>query len=215
MVATTVITMKLKLNTIILLCIAILFGGGVWVWEQSQSAKPDPQEQAAAGTAIFSFSEDQVEQLTVKTPAQTLSFERSKQGSPPKTTWIMTAPNQVQADEPAISFLLNLLATANSSRTLAVAAARKPEFGLADPAGTIQVKLNNQQTHQVILGQRDFNQSSVYAQVDPPNAPTESLAVELLPTSFLDAIDRPLIEWEHQEEEDAKATDSSVPSAPN
>ena len=64
-------------------------------------------------------------------------FELSEQGSPPETTWFMTAPKQVNADEAAIAFLLNLLATSRSSQTLEIPVARQQEFGLDQPVGTI------------------------------------------------------------------------------
>lgn len=206
--------MRLKLNTMILLLIAVLFGGGVWIWEHYQGSQPDPKEQEAIASKLFDFSEDQVKQLTVSTPNQSLAFKLSQQGSPPKTTWVMTAPQQVNADEAAIAFLLNLMATSRIDQTLNVPVARLQEFGLDQPQGTIEVTLNTQQTHKIVLGNQTFNQSAVYAQVDPPHAQAELLQVDLLPTSFLDAIERPLAEWE-QRDEQTTPTDETAQPDPN
>ena len=65
-----------------------------------------------------------------------------------------------------------------------------------------------------MLGRQNFNRSAVYTQVDPPKSQAEQLKVDLLPTSFLDAIDRSLEEWEQRDDDD-QATEETLPSDPN
>jgi hypothetical protein len=93
--------------------------------------------------------------------------------------------------------LLNLLATGTSERTLQVEPAQLKEFGLDQPTATASFQLQNQKTHQLVLGKQTFNQSSVYAQIDPGSATAaKKIDVVLIPTGLLDAISRPLSEWQ-------------------
>lgn len=183
------VDMKFKLSTLILVGIALALGGGVYFWERQGG--PTQSEKTAA-QPIFTFQEDQVQAFTIKTRQQTLSFVRT--GDKAKTAWLMKAPTQATASDASVAYLLNLLATARSDRSLTVPASQRRDFGLAQPLATVDVKLNNQEMHQLVLGHPNFNQSSLYAQVDPP-ATSESLKVLLVPTAFEDAVNRPLAEW--------------------
>jgi hypothetical protein len=187
--------MKLKTNTIVLLLMAALSGAGVLVWIRTQQPQDTAQQQEQA-QKIFNFSEDQVVALQVQTPKQTLSFTRSQQSFP--HTWRMNKPQNKPADEAAIAFLLNLLATSKSPRTLSVEPRRQSEFGFDQSPRTVEVTLQNQQRHRLVLGGQDPTESFVYAQVDPPAQAQGSLAVVLVPTAFLSAIHRPLPEWQAQ-----------------
>ncbi|MEO0373228.1 MAG: DUF4340 domain-containing protein [Cyanobacteria bacterium P01_A01_bin.17] len=180
----------MKSNTLILVTIAAIFAGGVFIWDRQQSSQPQTEAEAT-GTAIFTFSEDEVQRLTVITPTQTLTFKKVTDGP---SAWAMETPEAGPADEAALLFLINLLATAQSQRTLNVASAQQQDFGLDQPT-TVEVVLNNQQTHTLILGDKDYEGGAVYARVDPIKTETQSWAVELVPTSFLDAVSRPLAEW--------------------
>jgi hypothetical protein len=110
----------------------------------------------------------------------------------------MKKPQDKPADEAAIAFLLNLLATSKSPRTLSVEPQRQKEFGFDQSPGTVEVTLQNQQRHRLVLGGQDPTESFIYAQVDPPAQTQTSLPVVLVPTAFLNAISRPLSEWQAQ-----------------
>lgn len=188
--------MKLKATTIALLLTAVACGVGVYVWTQSQDKPEEIAEQQERTLKIFDFSEDQVAELTVITPKLTLVFERSQQSFP--QTWQMKKPKDQPADEAAIAFLLNQLATTKSPRTLSVEPSRQKEFGFDQSPGRVQVILKNKQRHELIFGGIDPTESLVYAQVDPGSGPepTKKLQVALVPTAFLSAINRPLKEWQ-------------------
>lgn len=126
--------------------------------------------------------------------------------SPLSSVWQMTAPQKVPASEGQIAFLLNLLATGKSDRSMTVPSSRLAEFGLNQPTATITVQLTNQQTHTVLMGSPNFDQRSVYAQIDPPAAANQAVTVVLVPFSFYQAIDRPLSDWK-------LVPDSPIPSA--
>ena len=67
--------------------------------------------------------------------------------------------------------------TAKSDRTLSTPIARQAEFGLNPPSETVEVKLDNQQTHRLLLGKPNFNCQFLYALADPTANPSQNLAV--------------------------------------
>lgn len=211
--------MKFQRTPLILVLIALLLGGVVYFLEVRGGEK---QESAQGGPqAIFQFQESQVQSFTVKTPEQTLSFTRSPAkpagekvaaDKTPTPQWQMTAPKQTAANDATVSYLLSQLAAGQSDRSLTIPANQKAEFGLDQPPIAIEVKLDNQQSHRLVLGKPNFNNSFIYAQADPPATPGQELTVLLVPTSFEYAAKRPLNEW--QAAEPPKPKPSPSPSAP-
>lgn len=186
--------MKLKSTTIALLFTTVVCGIGVIWWTTSQNNSDKLTEQQDRSQKLFEFNEDQVAALTVVTPKLTLVFERSQQSFP--HTWQMKKPQDKPADEAAISFLLNLLATTQSPRTLSIKASRQKEFGFDQSPGRIKVMLKNKQNHDLVLGNQDPTESFIYAQVDSAVDLSDTLQIVLVPTAFLNAINRPLTEWQ-------------------
>ncbi len=189
--------MKLKKAPLILLAIAALLGGGVY-WYETQTA---PKQEASQETSapLFSFKESDVKAFTLKTAQENFSF--SKTEIPPASsgntalTWKMVAPEIAPANDASISYLLNLLATAKSEKPLKIPTARQSEFGFDPPLATIDITLNDQKNHRLVLGKPDFNRTFLYAQVDPPTTPTPDITVSLVPLEFENAVKRPLAEW--------------------
>ena len=210
--------MKLQKTTIVLVLLALGLGGVVLVSELRGSKQG--QEQQASGQRIFNFEESQVQAFTVKTEGQTLEFVKTaatnvpqptpsakpspaqKAAESPKATskWQLQAPVKAPADDASVAYLLSLLATGRSDRTLKVPAAQKAEFGLDQPSATIEVKLQNQQTHRLVLGKPDFNGSFLYAQADPPATSASEISVLLVSPDFNNAVTRPLSEWQAKPE---------------
>jgi hypothetical protein len=188
----------MKSKTLILALIAAIFAGGVYLWDRQQTSQSGAEE-AATGTAVFTFSEDEVQQLSITTPTQALAFKKAKSGP---SAWAMETPETGPADEAALLFLINLLATARSQRTLEISPAQQRDFGLDQPT-TVEVTLSNQQTHTLVLGGKDYEGGAVYARIDPVNTKAQSWSVDLVPTSFLNAVSRPLAEWKYQPQKPA------------
>ena len=84
-----------------------------------------------------------------------------------ESTWLMKQPEEIQASDGAVAFLLNLIATETSQRTLEVAGDRKTEFGFDRPA-IVNVILENGEEHVLVLGLANFDQSAFYALIDTP-----------------------------------------------
>ena len=197
--------MKFKQTSVALVAIAVLLGG--WVYMTTQDSPPQ-NAQTAQTTQLFSFQEADVQRLTVKTLTKSLVFEREAGASP---RWKMTAPKAGPANEGAIAFLLNLLATGKSQASQKVPLARLPEFELDRPFATIEVTLKDQKTHRLTLGKPNFNNTGIYGQVDPPNPPTPEHPVVLLPLEFQNAVTRSETEWQTVSPEVTPASKSPPP----
>jgi hypothetical protein len=198
--------MKFKPTTLALVAIAILLGGVVYFTETRNSSSPETTEEA--GGSLFEFEESQVQSLTVETPDQTLSFENEA------GQWQMQQPESAPASDASVAYLLNLLATGESDRTLTVPAADTAEFGLDEPSATINVVLDTEETHQLILGSANFDNSAIYAQADPeansePSAAEAETTILLVSPDFVNAVNRPLEEWR------SRPTTEPTPFAPD
>ncbi|MBF2026566.1 MAG: DUF4340 domain-containing protein [Oscillatoriales cyanobacterium C42_A2020_001] len=199
--------MKIQRTPIILLAIAALLGGIVYLNQAQDAAKLERSPDASQ--KLFPFQESDIRAFTLKTPQQTLSFTKvpatrsstSKSPSPSPTSsplvWRMTAPKATLANDGSVAFLLNLIATGRSEKTLTVPASQLAEFGFNQPLATIDITLQDQKPHRLVLGNPDFNRSYLYAQVDPPAQASGNQTVHLVSLDFENAVSRPLAEWEN------------------
>jgi hypothetical protein len=193
--------MKFKSSTLALLAIALLSVGGLYVWDRTQSEQAKTPKDSQSGTALFQFKEADVAQVSVQTKSQTLKLEKGAK------SWQIVSPKPGLADEGTVTFLLNLLATGTSEKTLQVEPKQLGEFGLAQAIATIGITLKNQKSHQIVLGNQTFNQSAVYARVDPAVSANadQTVPIVVIPTGFLDAVNRPLSEWQAKPQPKATA----------
>ena len=178
--------MKIKPTTLFLVLAAALMGGVVIV---AGNQRPPEQTESQLGQKLFAFEEKQVQSLTVKTQLRSLQFERDQSGK-----WQMTEPEKTVASDASIAYLLDLLA-GKSDRTFTALASDRESFGFHQPLATINVVLNNQETHKLLLGGYDFNRSFIYALVDPPPALSGEIKVFLASPNFENAVNRPFEEW--------------------
>jgi len=178
--------MKIKPATLFLVLAALLMGGVVMV---AGNQRPLEQAENQQAQKLFAFEEKQVQSLTVKTQLRSLKFERDQSGK-----WQMIEPDKTAASDASIAYLLDLLA-GKSDRTFTALAGDRESFGFHQPLANINVVLNNQETHRLLLGGYDFNRSFIYALVDPPPAISGEIKVFLASPSFENAVNRPLEEW--------------------
>ncbi|HEY9691264.1 MAG TPA: DUF4340 domain-containing protein [Oculatellaceae cyanobacterium] len=206
--------MKLQWTTWILVLLALSLGGFVYFSE----TKPAPQQETATikERKIFDFDKDQIQSFTIKTPEQLLKFERVQQAGTPasKTPWQMKFPVDTPASDPSVTFLVNLLVNAKSDRILTVAADEIQQYGLDQPQAIVEIKLKNQQTHQLILGKSNFNNTFLYAQADPPADKPQQRQLVLLTKDLENAVQRPLSEWQSKPASNEKSQTNSKKSPP-
>lgn len=198
--------MALKPTTLGLLLVALILAGVVYLTQSQGPSSSDatdangglenagsPTANSASGEKLFAVEEKQIQSFTLKTQLRSLSFQRDDSG-----TWQMTEPEAAPANDAAIAYLLNLLATGKSDRTFKSSTAQQEEYGFHQPMADIEFKLDNQDTHRLVVGGYDFNRSLLYAQVDPTADPAGDLNVLLISPDFDNAVNRPLADWKAQ-----------------
>jgi Domain of unknown function (DUF4340) len=199
--------MKLKLKTILLVAIALLSVGGIYFWDKNRAPATDSALDKPTGTALFTIKETDITQIEIQSQNGNVTLARQPKG------WQILMPKSGPADEATVAFLLNLLATGRSERSLSAESSQLQQFGLDKPAATMTLQLKDNKTHQLRLGTQNFDQSSIYASVDAP-ASSSKVSIALLPTSFLNATNRPLADWQAKPKGSAPSTANPNPSGP-
>lgn len=196
--------MKLQRTTLVLLLLAILLGGFVYFyefqWKSQQEAVKKKQQQ------LFSFKEDDVKNLKITTPSETITLERSPESS--KTKWLMKSPENVPANDGTVAYLLDLLEKEESKQTVNTSASKLTEFGLTQPQATIDITLNNQKTHKLTLGKQSIDNNLIYAQNQFSTKPDGNVEVLLVSKNFENAIKRSLLEWKVVENQEPNPSPS-------
>ncbi len=135
------------------------------------------------------------------TPNQTPVASPTPPTPTPQATPIAPPPQanltRVAANEAYVVFLLDQLVKGKGDR---ITADPRVDYGLTQPQATIDVKLNNGKTHQLILGKPNFNQTSVYAIADSSTQANQSPEVLVVSNNFENAVNRPLSEWKQPEQ---------------
>lgn len=198
--------MKIKRSTFFLLLAALLLGGVTVLVVQTQQPASEEAEQAEQQD-IFTFQDDQVQSFTLENKSDAYKFERDS-----NKKWQMVEPDKTPASDASITFLLTQLTTGKSERSISVPAGDRAEFGFDQPLATVEVTLDNKETHKLVLGGYDFNHSFIYALVDPPADEKADLPVLLVSPNFENAVTRPREEWK-QSADQANPSPSTSPSA--
>ena len=183
--------MKLQRTTLVLLVLAILLGGFVYFYEfqwksQQEQVKKKKQQ-------LFAFKEDDVKALKITTPSETINLERSPEAG--KTKWLMKSPDSVPANDGTVAYLLNLLETEKTEQSVNTPPSELAQFGLKQPQATIDITLNNQKTHKLVLGKPSFDKRFLYAQNSFSLTPDGNFKVVSVSNKFENAVKRSLSEW--------------------
>lgn len=196
--------MKLNPSTLFLILIALGLAGVVSI-VQTQPPPDQKAQEAAAPQNLFAFQEKQVQAFTLQTPLRSLKFARNPEGK-----WQMLEPEQTAASDSSIAFLLNLVATGKSDRSFTAPVGDREQYSLHQPLATLEMTLDNQETHKLVLGGYDFNRGHIYALADPAADPKADLTVLLVSPDFEKAVSRPLEEW--KQATGSKTLPSTIPS---
>ncbi|MBJ7296661.1 MAG: DUF4340 domain-containing protein [Dolichospermum sp.] len=184
--------MKFPKTTLILILLALGLGGFVYFHEikgKNQQAEIKIQNQK-----IFAFTADDVQSLTIKIKETTLQLERRNTSEKPQ--WEIKSPISALANDAIVSYLMDLLVKGKSERTVLISSGELSEFGLDKPVATIDIKLKNQESHQLILGKGDFNNQFLYAQADS----NKNMNLLLVSKDFVNAVNRDISEWKQPAE---------------
>lgn len=136
------------------------------------------------------------------TPETTETLETTETTETPESAPATPAiPATYPANEAYVAFLLNELVRGKSDRVLSATPQQIRDYGLETPQATIDITLRTGETYQLVVGNRDFTGSNLYAQVDPQRGTLTAQSVLLLSTNLENAVDRPLEEWIQTPEE--------------
>ena len=184
--------MKLPRTTLVLMFLAVGLGGFVYFYEIQGTTEREQLQ--AQKQQIFTFTQDDIQSLTIQKQDITVSLERNTPSTQPQ--WLLTSPSTEPANDAIVAYLTNLLVNGESDRTLEVTPNELEEFGFSQPLARINIKLKNQKTHQLILGNPDFNSRFLYAQTDENQEENGKINVILVSTDFENAVNRELSEWQ-------------------
>ncbi|NJL90600.1 MAG: DUF4340 domain-containing protein [Coleofasciculaceae cyanobacterium SM2_1_6] len=190
--------MKLQKTTLVLMITALVLAIGVYFLElQRETQQGNPQSNAQGNQQqLFNFTLAEITDLTITSKGQTIEITKGDQKT---SLWQMKSPENVPANDAVVDFLLSLLVDTRVNSPLTVDNNQFIEYGLHAPIASIETKLQNQQIHQLFLGQQTFDKSSLYAykalkvQAPQPNQPLPQ--VFIVPLNFQNAVDRSLSEW--------------------
>src|SRR5487761_7223 len=167
----------MKKSTLIVVLVAIALGAFVYFYDRKHSATP-PSSEASWKPAFF-VKADQITGLTLDSNSGKAVLEKQK------NTWWIAQPVSTRADQITISRIVNDLSGAKIHRSF-VPTDSLSNYGLAQPAVTIEFQATNGAKHTLRLGNQDFSGSAVYALVDA------SKNVALLPVSLLNETNQPV-----------------------
>ncbi|NJL09477.1 MAG: DUF4340 domain-containing protein [Calothrix sp. SM1_7_51] len=195
----------------ILILLALSLGGFVYFYEiQGKTQREEVEEK---NKQIFSFTADDVQALTITTNNTTISLERNSNNDDQATKWLLKSPELAPASNASVSYLMDLLVDGKTNRTLSALANQISEYGLDKPQATIEVKLKNQKSHQLVLGKQDFNQRFIYARADSITKPDGNIDILLLSTDFLNGVNRDLSEWKQSSENKLNQANPNTPQS--
>ena len=184
--------MKLPRTTLVLIFLALGLGGFVYFYEIQGTTQGEQLQ--AQKQQIFTFTQDDIQSLTIQKQDITVSLKRNTPSTQPQ--WSLTSPSTEPANDAIVAYLTNLLVNGQSDRTLEITPNQLEEFGFSQPLATININLKNQKTHQLILGNPDFNNRFLYAQTDDNQEENGKINVILVSTDFQNAVNRELSEWQ-------------------
>jgi hypothetical protein len=184
--------MKIPRTTLILILLALGLGGFVYFYEIRGATQREQVK--AQQRQIFSFAEDDIQSLNIKTKDTTINLERNPQTD--DSRWLLTSPTSEPANDAIVAYLTDLLAKGTSDRTISTTTNQLADFGLDQPQATININLKDQTTRQLILGNPDFNRRFLYAQTDSAKQPDGNIEVLLVSVDFENAINREYSEWQ-------------------
>jgi Domain of unknown function (DUF4340) len=147
----------------LLTAVALLavLGGLVWWSNKRQAAAGKSSDKT---TKLLSIPEDQFQEIRVKKVTGEVIDLQKQDGK-----WKITEPQQLPADQDAVSSMVTNLASLNADTTVDEKAADLKPYGLNDPTLDIQVKLKNGKTDEVLIGDDTPTGSGAYAKL--PGSP--------------------------------------------
>ena len=168
----------MKRSTIILFLIAFI--GSTLTYYLLIKPGKSRDEEPDKTRAAFNFKREDITSVAITRAGQTVSLENEN------GKWIIKQPLNAVADESALNSLIGDLVSSRIQNEFDAESSRLKNYGLADPAVKLEIKLKNGSQHRIELGTKTPSESDVYARVDG------SQKISVLPASLLTSSDKSL-----------------------
>lgn len=172
----------IKKPTLIILIVAVITGAVVYYfdWKRGEKEKLPVDNTKPA----FSLQAADITSLTLSRPAHASgpAIHFQKQNG----NWQIVQPVQTAADQSSVDGIVDGIAGARVSQTEPGAPDRLKAYGLDSPSVSIDFQTHNGAKHTLLLGDKDFTGSSVYAIAD------SAKDVILVPQSLFVSADKSL-----------------------
>ena len=140
--------------------VAVLFVGlGAFVYFYEIEGGKKRQEEAEQAKKLFQFEKEDVTSISLDRDGDSITMHKEED------SWKLVAPIEAKADETAVDGLASELSSTQVERSLEPIPIDWKVFGLENPELKIRVGLKDGQTLHLELGDKDFNQSSVFGRI--------------------------------------------------
>ena len=164
--------------------VAVLFAGlGAFVYFYEIEGGKRREEAAEEAKKLFQFEKEEVKSISLTRSDGSIILEKEN-GS-----WKLVAPIEAKADEAAVDGLASELSSTLLERSLESSPVDWKDYGLENPNLKITVGLKDGRRLNLELGDKDFNQASVFGRVP------HLAKVLVLPTLLYTAVDKELLDF--------------------
>ncbi|MEB3247918.1 MAG: DUF4340 domain-containing protein [Merismopediaceae bacterium] len=198
----------LSKTTLIVVSLALLFGSSVALLEIYRQKRGETPKLETTSQA-FNLTLGDLQSLAIANPGKTLQIERSPA---PADRWQLRLPDPKTVSEPALIFVMNLLAGVDRSQDFTAPASQLADYGLVPPRATLTLKPKNGQTQQLWLGNPNFQGKSLYAVINPTNPLPKTVKISLVSLSFADVVKRSPQDWLKVEDTPPPQPASPIPA---
>ena len=141
-----------------LILVVVLAGLGAYIYFVD-SKKPAASADGSPATKekVFSIEADKINELHITSQGQTSVLKKEGTG------WKMTAPAQIEADPPEAIGVATALGNVEIVRVIDENASNLEQFGLANPAITVEYKADGGAAGKLRLGNKNATQGEMYA----------------------------------------------------
>src|SRR5215475_4697458 len=149
----------MKRNTLILLLIAAVAIVAIYFIEVRPGKPRD--EAPDKSRPAFKFNREDVTSVSIVRKGQTaVNLENQN------NKWVIAQPISAAADESALNSLVGSIVSARIENEFAPSGGDLKQYGLAEPAVKLEIKLKNGETHRVEIGSKDQFDTSAYVKID-------------------------------------------------
>ena len=164
--------------------VAVLFAGlGAFVYFYEIEGGKRREEAAEEAKKLFQFEKEEVKSISLTRSDGSIILEKEN-GS-----WKLVAPIEAKADEAAVDGLASELSSTLLERSLESSPVDWKDYGLENPNLKITVGLKDGRRLNLELGDKDFNQASVFGKIP------HLAKVLVLPTSLYTTVDKELFDF--------------------